>query len=142
MTKKLGRVVLVGGCFDILHPGHLIFLQKAKKVGDYLIVLLESDEKIKRAKGSKRPVFNQQERMQLLQSLKMVDQVIALPAMESDQDYDRLISKINPAVIAVTKGYAPMHHYQRVAKMTGAKLKFVTKVVGNYSSSEILKHLI
>ena len=45
MVDKKDKIVLVGGCFDVLHPAHVIFLEKAKKMGDFLVVILESDEK-------------------------------------------------------------------------------------------------
>lgn len=136
MGKK--KVVLAGGCFDILHPGHVIFLQEAKKVGDKLIVLLESDEKIKKLKGINRPVHTQDERAKILQAVKFVDQIIKLPYMESDSDYDQIITRIKPDIIALTRGYADTKHHRRVSKLIGAKLKYVTKAIGNHSSSSVI----
>ncbi len=137
--KKNGKkLVLVGGCFDVLHPGHVIFLQKAKKAGDFLIVLLESDEKIKLIKGKNRPFFNQKERAAVLRGLKFIDQIIMLPNVKSDADYEKILKKIKPDIIAVTEGYESIEHHKRVAKLVGAKLKFVTKMIGNYSTSRIL----
>lgn len=136
--KKDKKTVLAGGCFDILHPGHIVFLEKAKQSGDFLIVLLESDQKIKRLKGNDRPVFNQKERAKILLALRFVDQVVNLADNLSDQDYEQLIRKIAPDIIAVTAGYTDTYHHRRVAKLTSAKLKFVTKKIGNYSSSQIL----
>ncbi len=135
MTKK---VVLVGGCFDVLHPGHIIFLEKAKKQGDFLIVLLESDEKIKELKGKSRPVHTQKERAAILRSLKSVDQVILLPYMKNDDDYERLIQNLKPDVIAATSGVPDNFHKERIAKITGAKIKYVTKIIGDYSTTNIL----
>ena len=134
------RVVLAGGCFDVLHPGHIIFLQKAKKAGDELIVLLESDEKVKKIKGIKRPVHNQKERALMLKALKFVDAVILLPFMESEREYDEWVKKIKPDIIAATLGDPQNHHKKRTAQLVGAKLKYVTKRVGNHSSSRILNH--
>lgn len=136
--KKLNKTtVLAGGCFDVLHPGHVIFLEKAKKAGDCLVVLLESDEKVKQLKGVKRPVHTQMQRAQVLAALQSVDYVVLLPFMESDFAYDALIQQIKPAIIAATKGDVH-HHQQRAAKLAGAKLKFVTKLIGNHSTSRIL----
>ena len=137
MVKK---VVLVGGCFDVLHPGHIIFLEKAKKQGDFLIVLLESDEKIKELKGKSRPVHTQKERAAILRSLKSVDQVILLPYMKNDDDYERLIQNLKPDVIAATSGVPDNFHKERIAKITGAKIKYVTKIIGDYSTTNILTH--
>ncbi len=138
--EKPGRkTVLAGGCFDVLHPGHVIFLEKARQAGDILIVLLESDAKIKCLKGVNRPVHTQTERARILSALKSVDYVVLLPFMESDISYDELVLQIKPDIIAVTQGEACLHQ-RRAARLTGAKLKFVTKIIGNYSTSRILDH--
>ena len=134
------KVVLVGGCFDVIHPGHIIFLSKAKKLGDELVVLLESDENIKRLKGVNRPVHNQKERADVLRALKFVDKVILLPNMQSNEDYEKIIKKIKPDFIAATKGVLGSEHKERIAKLVGAKMKYVTKIIGSYSSSGILNH--
>jgi len=74
MKKK----VLVGGCFDILHYGHIHFLKNARALGDYLVIALESDKNIKRIKGSFRPIHDQDKRREILESLNFVDEVIIL----------------------------------------------------------------
>lgn len=136
--KKQGKkIVLVGGCFDVLHPGHVIFLEKAKKAGDILVVLLESDEKVKKLKGVKRPVHSQEERAKILLALKSVDRVVMLPYIEDEDAYNKIILKIKPDIIALTKGIDNTHHI-RSAKKVGAKIKYVTKIVGNHSTSRIL----
>lgn len=132
------KIVLAGGCFDVLHPGHITFLEKAKKMGGFLIVLLESDEKIRKIKGNRRPVYSQKERAVMLKSLKVVDQVISLPFMEKEQEYDELVKKIKPDVIATTKGDPNLYHKKRAAKLVGARLVYVTKFLGNYSTTNIL----
>lgn len=138
MGKKGKLKVLVGGCFDVLHPGHIIFLEKAKKAGDKLIVLLESDEKIKKIKGVNRPVHNQQQRAQILKALKFVDEVVLLPDMETEKEYDEFVQKIRPDIIAATEGDPQSHYKKRSAKLVGARFKYVTKIVNGYSTSKIL----
>ena len=101
MKKK---IVLVGGCFDLLHFGHITFLQQAKALGDYLVVALESDENVRRMKGDTRPIHTQAQRKEMLESLSFVNEVIPLPPMHNDKDYFELVRKIKPAVIAVTSG--------------------------------------
>ena len=76
------NIVLVGGCFDIVHLGHLIFLEKAKAKGDILIVLLESDENIRKNKGQNRPINNQEDRALFLSKLKMVDKLDILQSLQ------------------------------------------------------------
>jgi len=95
------KVVLVGGCFDILHYGHISFLEKAKSLGDCLIVALESDENVKKLKGPGRPIHTQKQRAGMLKELKCVDEVILLPPIP---DYERLVQKIEPDIIAITQG--------------------------------------
>jgi D-beta-D-heptose 7-phosphate kinase/D-beta-D-heptose 1-phosphate adenosyltransferase len=98
-----GRVVLTGGCFDILHIGHVRFLSDAKRMGDYLVVLLESDRKVKKLKGKNRPVFVQKERAEMLSALRCVDLIVLLPTIEKESDYLSLVMKIKPDIIAVTE---------------------------------------
>lgn len=132
------KIVLTGGCFDVLHPGHVVFLEKAKKAGDKLIILLESDEKVRMLKGKNRPIHTQKDRVKILRAIRYVDQVISLPFMDNEAEYDKLIAKIKPDIIAATKGY-PKNYHQRAANNARARLKYVTKVVGNYSTTGVLK---
>lgn len=131
------KIVLVGGCFDVLHPGHVVFLQKAKKEGDILVVLLESDKKVRKLKGRGRPIHTQKERALILSALSVVDRVILLPYFEKDEQYNALIEKIKPDVIAATEG--DDFYQRRIARKLGIKLKIVTKKIGNYSSSRVLQ---
>ncbi len=134
------KIVLVGGCFDILHIGHITFLEKAKAAGNFLVVLLESDETIKKLKGEGRPINSQKDRAAILASLCMVDQVISLPVMK-DSDYDQLVTKIKPVIIATTAGDPALNHKKRVAKLVGAKIKVVTKQVQDRSTTRLLNLL-
>lgn len=138
MSERKKTIVLVGGCFDILHPGHIIFLERAKKAGDKLVILLENDQKVKMLKGPNRPIQTQKDRARVLSALRVVDQVVCLPFIKEDFEYDLIISKIKPDVIAVSRGYKNVKYHQRVAKLLGAKLKYVTEVIGDYSTSGIL----
>lgn len=138
--KKAGKsIVLVGGCFDVLHPGHIIFLQKAKKWGDILVVLLENDQRVQDLKGVSRPVHNQKQRALVLSALRFVDVVIMLPFMDKEAQYLRVIGRAKPDIVAVTSGDPSNIHKKRVAKKVGAKLKYVTRMIGNHSTSRILQ---
>lgn len=132
------KIVLVGGCFDILHLGHIRFLKQAKKLGDTLIVLLESDEKIKKIKGEGRPVNSQIIRAEILEALHDVDFVIKLPEIMEDADYDDLVKKIKPDYIAVTKGDSGLENKKRSAKLVNAKIIIATNLIEGYSTSKIL----
>ena len=132
------KTVLVGGCFDIVHLGHLIFLEKAKAKGDILIVLLESDENIKKNKGQNRPINNQENRAVFLTKLKMVDYVVKLPEMKNDEEYLEIIKKIKPEVIAVSENDNNLEKKMEQAKEIGAKLLTVSKLIPYQSTSLII----
>ncbi len=140
LKKQDKVIVLAGGCFDVLHPGHIVFLEKAKEAGDILIVLLESDQNVKKLKGSNRPFHSQKMRAKVLSALEAVDYVLTLPSITSKQIYDQIAESIKPDIIAVTRGYANIDFHKKAAKMTGAKLKYVTSMIGNHSTSRILGH--
>lgn len=135
------QVVIAGGCFDLLHLGHIIFLQKAKQQGEVLVVLLESDETIQKLKGPMRPIHNQSVRAQILAELKSVDKVLMLPRLKSDQEYDEIIEKIKPSVIATTEGDKYDFHKKRQSEKYGAKLVYVTQLVEDHSSSLIIEKI-
>lgn len=118
------KIILVGGCFDIIHIGHVFFLTEAKKLGTYLIVLLENDARLKQLKGANRPLFSQKIRGMVLSSLTPVDAIIMLPFMNNDHDYEKLIATIRPHVIAATANDSLLEKKRRQADRI--KAKFVT----------------
>ena len=71
------KVVFTNGCFDVLHPGHLDLLKRARVLGDVLVVAINGDSSVKRLKGPNRPVFPEQERAEILAALDVVDYVTA-----------------------------------------------------------------
>jgi FAD synthetase len=122
------KKVLVGGCFDLLHLGHISFLEKAKTYGDMLVVALESDENVRRKKGIHRPIHTQAQRKHMLESLRFVDLVIALPTMTTDQEYQKLVEDIHPAVIAITQGDPMEMKKTEHAKRVGANVIPIAKI--------------
>lgn len=122
------RIVLVGGCFDLLHYGHVTFLKKAKELGDWLVVALESDENVRKLKGDSRPIHTQPQRKEMLKALAFVDEVIALPPMKTDEDYAKLVADIQPSVIAITEGDSLLEKKQKHAQSVGAQLVVIPKV--------------
>ncbi len=134
------KIVLVGGCFDLLHFGHISFLKQAKALGDYLVIALESDENVRRMKGNARPIHSQTQRKEMLESLSFVDEVIALPPMHGDQDYYELVRKIKPAIIAVTEGDAAKIKKMDQANEVGATFVEIPKI-HTPSTSQLVKLL-
>lgn len=74
-NSKSKRIVFTNGCFDILHSGHISYLNEAKLLGDILIVGLNSDKSVQRLKGPSRPINNEQDRKFFLENLRSVDGV-------------------------------------------------------------------
>lgn len=134
---KNKKIVVTGGMFDILHVGHIRFLQKAKSKGDFLFVLLESDKRARIDKGNSRPINNQKERAEILSSLNYVNYVIMLEGVLSNEKYDELIFKLNPNVIALTKGSSTKKHAKRQASKLGAKVLEVIPRIKNKSTTRI-----
>ncbi len=88
------RIVFTNGCFDILHSGHVTFLQQARSLGDVLIVGVNSDASVRRLKGETRPINNHADRVAVLAALEAVDHVVLF-----DEDTpERLISQLRPDV--------------------------------------------
>lgn len=137
--KDKEEIVLVGGCFDILHLGHLTFLEKAKKIGKNLVILLESDENIKKLKGENRPINGQNNRAKMLIKLKMVDWVVMLPTIKDESEYTNLVKKIKPKIIAVSGQDEKIDNKKQQAELVGAKLIEVTKRLKKYSTSKIIR---
>jgi len=137
--KNYEEIVLVGGCFDILHLGHTTFLEEAKKLGKILVILLESDKTIKKLKGENRPINRQINRAEMLTKLKMVDYVVMLPELKNNQDYADLIKKIKPKIIATSGGDEKIELKKQEAKIVGAKLVEVIKRIPQYSTSQMVK---
>ncbi|KKP61078.1 MAG: Glycerol-3-phosphate cytidyltransferase TagD [Candidatus Roizmanbacteria bacterium GW2011_GWA2_34_18] len=132
------KTILVGGCFDLIHFGHLKFLEKAKEQGDFLIVALESDEFIKKYK-KKQPVHQQSERAEILSNLNMVDLIVCLPLLKTNKEYFDLVKKISPSVIAVTVGDKQIENKKKQALGIGAEVKEVVTNLKNFSTRNIAK---
>lgn len=132
--------VLVGGCFDLLHYGHVRFLEEAKKLGDRLVVALESDENVRRMKGEGRPIHTQKQRKTMLEALSCVDEVMALPPMNSHQDYYDLVTRVHPQIIVITEGDPLEKNKREQAVKAGAELIVIPKIP-TPSTSQLAKLL-
>lgn len=89
------KIVFTNGCFDILHSGHVFYLQEAKKLGDILILGLNSDASVRRLKGEKRPINSELDRAIVISALKCIDYVVIF---EEDTPLE-LIERIIPDVL-------------------------------------------
>ena len=95
------KVVLANGCFDILHVGHVRYLEGARKLGDTLVVAINSDRSVRALKGSGRPVLNEAERVALVSALRCVDHVVVF----DEPDVIRILDSLRPAIHAKGTDY-------------------------------------
>ena len=102
-NRKGKKVVFTNGCFDIFHVGHAKYLKEAAKLGDLLVVGVNSDNSVKRLKGESRPIIPEDERMELLATLEFVSYVIMF---DEDTPYN-LIKKVKPDIITKGGDYNP-----------------------------------
>ncbi len=103
IKQKGKKIVFTNGCFDILHYGHVSYLEEAKNLADVLIVGLNSDESVKRLKGPSRPINGQSERAYVLGALKSVDYVVIF---DQDTPYE-LIKLITPDILVKGGDWTP-----------------------------------
>jgi rfaE bifunctional protein nucleotidyltransferase chain/domain len=104
LQKKGKRIVFTNGCFDILHLGHVVYLQQARALGDALFVGLNSDSSVKQlGKGPDRPIQNESDRAQILLALKAVDFVSIFPESTPLE----LIKIVQPQVLVKGGDWAP-----------------------------------
>ena len=90
--------VFVNGTFDLLHPGHVALLNHAKSLGDYVVVGIDTDDRVKEKKGSNRPIYNQEDRGLMLIALSAVDEVTYF---SSDESLEALIKDVRPDIMMV-----------------------------------------
>jgi len=131
------RVVFTNGCFDLLHAGHVLLFQEAKKLGDKLVVAVNSDGSVRRIKGAPRPVLGEKERLQILSSIEHVDMLLVF---DSDEPTD-LIARIRPDVLAKGSDYSVEDVVGAdVVASYGGRVELVP-VLENTSISDIMKRL-
>ena len=103
--------------------------------------MLESDENIKKLKGLNRPVKNQNDRAKILSCFSIIDYVVLLPKMKSDQDYLNIIKIIKPSFIAVTKNDPKLKLKKTQIESIGGELKIVNKIIKQKSTTLTLNKL-
>jgi D-beta-D-heptose 7-phosphate kinase/D-beta-D-heptose 1-phosphate adenosyltransferase len=126
--------IIVNGTFDILHRGHIELLEYAKSLGEFLLVCIDTDERVKELKGVDRPINNQNDRAFMLQGLKCVD---AVWTFNSEEDLERICEMYQPDIMVKGSDY-------RGKPIVGAKyckeIKFV-ELVDGYSTTNIIQRI-
>ena len=129
------KKVFVNGTFDVLHKGHLELLNYAKSLGDYLVVGIDTDERVREKKGFTRPVNSLEDRALMLINLKAVDEV---RYFSSDDELENMVKSVKPDIMIVGsdwKGKSVIGSYY------AAKLIFFDRIDG-YSSTKIIQSII
>ncbi len=130
------RIAFTNGCFDILHRGHVAYLEKARELADILVLGLNSDDSVRRLKGAPRPYIHQEDRSFILSRLEMVD-VVTL--FEEDTPLN-LIKKVKPDVLVKGGDYTPAGVVGRdFVESRGGKVAIIPFVEGRSTTNIINK---
>jgi D-glycero-beta-D-manno-heptose 1-phosphate adenylyltransferase len=133
------RLVATNGCFDLLHVGHVHYLQAARALGDALVVGLNGDRSVRELKGNGRPINNERDRAEVLAALECVDLVTIFPQMRATQ----FISVSNPAIYVKGGDYTSdtLNAKERaVLKKIGTEIRILPFEKG-YSTSLLLERM-
>lgn len=137
-AKQRGeKVVFTNGCFDILHAGHVSYLEEARKLGDRLVVAINSDSSVRKLKGAGRPINWCEDRMLVLSKLAAVDWVVSF----SDDTPERLLKKLKPDVLVKGGDYTVKQVVGApIVQGYGGEVK-VLSLVGNRSTTAIVNRI-
>ena len=136
--KRNGRrVVFTNGCFDLLHPGHIDSLEKARALGDVLVVGLNSDASVRQLKGAGRPVLPERERAEILAALECVDGVVIFDALTPRE----VIARLLPDVLVKGGDWASDQIVGREEVEAAGGRVVSIPVVAGYSTTEILRKI-
>ncbi|MBS3091794.1 adenylyltransferase/cytidyltransferase family protein [Candidatus Pacearchaeota archaeon] len=138
--KNIGKIIVTtSGSFDILHSAHVHFLQKAKKEGDVLIVLLNTDSSIKRNKGEKRPIVPEDERAKMLVSLECVDYVVIF----NEDKPLKLLEMIKPNIHVKGGSFIPERIKEEKELLDSWEGKYKTfELEEGYSTTNIIQTIL
>lgn len=136
LKKENKQIVSTNGCFDILHVGHVRYLQKSASLGDILVVCLNSDSSVKRLKGESRPLNNENDRAEVLAALGCVDFVVIF---DEDTPVNHL-AKIKPNIHTKGGDYnLETLPETKVVMENGGRLEFISFVEGKSTTNIIEK---
>lgn len=137
-----GDAVIVTGVFDLIHIGHLRFLEAARHLGEALIVGVEGDERVRRWKGPGRPIQTAEDRAALLAALRVVDGVFVITGERVDPDYYvDLFRPLHPHYLAVTADDPLLEVKRAAVREIGMELRVVTPRIENHSTSRLVELL-
>jgi rfaE bifunctional protein nucleotidyltransferase chain/domain len=137
--RQGARLVLTNGCFDLLHVGHVRYLQHARSLGDFLLVAVNSDASIRSLKGAERPVNSQENRAEILAAVRCVDCVTIFDSLRATQ----VIQKVRPVLYAKGGDYTldTLDPEEATALVeVGAEIRFIPPTLG-YSTTSLIGRL-
>ncbi len=136
LRKEGRKVVFTNGCFDILHVGHLRYLEEAKEQGEILFVGVNSDDSVKRLKGPTRPINNENDRAEMLAGLKPVDYVVIF----SEDTPVELISELKPSIHVKGGDYKKEELPEtEVVEKNGGEVRILSLVEGKSTTNIVNK---
>ncbi len=138
LRRRGNKIVFTNGCFDIVHAGHVRYLTAAKNFGDVLIVGLNTDESVRKLKGSSRPINNQDDRAEVLLGLKAVDYVIFF----GEATAENLIAEVKPDIYVKGGDYTlETLPEAKIVQSYGGRVELINLVAGRSTTNIIEKIL-
>ena len=135
--RRRARVVFTNGCFDLIHPGHVRYLRTARRLGDVLVVGVNSDASVRRLKGPSRPIVPEDARCEVLAALEMVDAVVLF---DQDTPYE-LIRVVQPDVLVKGGDWRPDHIVGAdIVRARGGRVRSLRFAPG-YSTSALVDRI-
>jgi D-glycero-beta-D-manno-heptose 1-phosphate adenylyltransferase len=132
------KVVLTNGCFDILHVGHVRYLQDARALGDVLVVAINSDSSMRQIKDSGRPILSQEERVALVSALRCVDYVVVF----DEPDVSRVLDLLRPSIHAKGTDYTEQTVPERDKVLSYGGEVRITGDPKNHSTRDIIERIL
>jgi rfaE bifunctional protein nucleotidyltransferase chain/domain len=138
LKQKDKKVVFTNGCFDLLHSGHIHLLREAKKKGDVFIVAVNDDSSIKKLKGTSRPIFPLEERIEILEAIENIDYLVSF----SEETPQKTIAQLLPDVLVKGGDWRPEEVVgKKEVEEAGGEVMIIPYLEGR-SSSEIIKRIV
>jgi D-glycero-beta-D-manno-heptose 1-phosphate adenylyltransferase len=135
---KNKKVVLANGCFDILHVGHLRYLEGARKLGDTLVVAINSDHSVRTIKGAGRPIMTEGERTALVSALACVDHVIVF----DEPNVDHVLDVLKPSIHAKGTDYTEETVPERQKVLAYGGSVRITGDPKDHSTRDVIKKIL
>ena len=131
------KTVLANGCFDILHVGHVRYLEGAKELGDALVVAINSDRSVRALKGPGRPILNERERVALVSALRCVDHVVVF----DEPDVSHVLEVLRPAIHAKGTDYTEATVPEREQVLAYGGQVRITGDAKDHSTKDVIRRI-